>query len=177
MKTCALYGFICALIGAFVTLVLYFLGFHSEASKLSTATTVGGTVGLAAVVACTALGVKARRNEVPSTSDFGYGSALWAGTVINFVGSLLSSVFSYAYYAFINPGFSELIIQDRMAKLEASGVSGDRLEKAESMTRAMMAPGWASLIAFIYIFIIGVVVSLVVAAIFKRSQPDAPTVM
>jgi hypothetical protein len=177
MKTCSLYGFISALAGAFVTLILYFLGFHSDASKLQAAGWIGSLLGIAVTVACLVLGVKARREETPKEADFGYGKAVGAGTLISLVASFLSSVFAYVYYAFINPAFTDLMVQNQMAKMEARGMSGDQLEKAESFTKWMMSAGPASVMAFFYIFILGVILALIVAAFMKRPAPNTPAVV
>ena len=107
MKTCSLYGFISALAGAFVTLILYFLGFHSDISKLTAASWIGGLLGLAVTVVCLVLGVRARRDETPKDAEFGYGKAMWAGTLITFVASILSSVFTWTYYAFLTSSRSK----------------------------------------------------------------------
>jgi hypothetical protein len=177
MKTCALYGFISALAGAFVTLILYFLGFHSDASKLQAAGWIGSLLGIAIMVACLILGMKARREELPKEADFGYGTAAGAGTLISLVASLLSSAFIYVYYGFINPAFVDLMVQAQMAKMEARGMSGDQLEKAETMTKWMMSAGPASVLAFFYIFILGVILALIVAAFLKRPAPSTPAVV
>lgn len=177
MKTCALYGFISALAGAFVTLILYFIGFHSDASKLQAAGWIGGLLGFAVTVACLVLGMKARREELPKEADFGYGTAVGAGALISLVASFLSSVFAYVYYAFINPAFTDLMVQAQLAKMEARGMSGDQLEKAETMTKWMMSAGPASVMAFFYIFIMGVILALIVAAFLKRPARNTPTLV
>ena len=97
MKTCALYGFIWALGGAFLTLILFFMGFHSDPAKLQAAGWIGGLAGVAIAVICMALGVRARRDEVPAEAEFGYGSAFGAGFLIALVQSVLTSVFWYVY--------------------------------------------------------------------------------
>ena len=93
------------------------------------------------MVACLFLGIRARRDETQKEADFGYGTAVGAGTLISLVASFLSSVFAYVYYAFINPAFTDLMVQAQMAKMEARGMSGDQLEKAEAMTKWMMSAG------------------------------------
>jgi hypothetical protein len=65
MKTCSLYGFISALAGALLALALYFTGFHSDPAKLPAAKAIGLCAGLAIVITCLVLGVKARRAEIP----------------------------------------------------------------------------------------------------------------
>ncbi len=89
MKTYLTYGFYMALGSALVVFALYFLGYHSEPSKLGTAQVIQSVCGLAIGVTCTVLGVKARRAELPPTEDFGYGRALGAGVMITlFAGPL-----------------------------------------------------------------------------------------
>src|SRR5271157_6323037 len=174
MKTCSLYGFISALAGAVLALVLYFLGFHSDPAKLSAAKWIGGLGGIAIAIACTALGVKARREEVPEAEGFGYGSALGAGMQVTLVSSILSSIFNYAYLVFINPGFTDVILQDTMDKLQAKGMSGAQLEQAEKFSRFMMGPGIQSVTALIGILFAGFIISLIVAAFLKRPAPAGP---
>jgi hypothetical protein len=171
MKTCALYGFISALAGAFLNLILFFSGFHSDPAKLAAATWIGGVLGLAIAVTCLVLGIKARRAEVPSNEEFGYGRALGAGALVALVSSFLSAIFTYAYYSFINPAFIDIVVQDKIAKLEASGVSGDRLEKTEAGMRMFMGPIPQAISILIVGFLVGFIISLVVAAILKRPAP------
>jgi hypothetical protein len=174
MKTCALYGFISTLAGAFLVLILYFAGFHSDPAKLGAAKVIGGFGGLAIAIACTVLGVRARREETAAAEEFGYGATLGAGVLISLVASILGAIFTYAYHAFINPGFSEILIQDAMSKLEAKGISGAQLDKIESFNRVMFSPVAMAVIALIFGFIGGVIISLVVAAFLKRPAPARP---
>jgi hypothetical protein len=176
MKTCALYGAAIALASAFLALALFFMGLHSDPAKLGAAKAIGGFGALAIGVTLTALGIKARRSEVPESEPFGYGRALGAGVVISLVANLLAAIFNYAYIAFINPGFSEMIIQDRLDKMQANGVDGDRLEKTEQFLRFMMSPGMYAVQTLIGGFIFGVVLSLIIAAFFRRGEPAEPPV-
>jgi hypothetical protein len=174
MKTCSLFGFISALGGAFLTLILFFLGFHSDPAKLGMAGWVGGLVGLAIVILCVVLGVKARRSEIPEGEPFGYGRALGAGILISLVASVLNGFFGFLYWKFINPGIADIVVQSQLAKLEASGVSGDRLDKAEAMTRAMASPIPQAVVALLGGLVIGILISLIVAAVLKRAEPASP---
>lgn len=174
MKTCSLYGFISALAGALLGIVLYFLGYHSDPAKLAAAQLIGGCTGFAIIVACIALGTSARRAEMPQEQGFGYGAALLAGTQISIVSAFLSGVFNYAYLAFINPGFAEILLQDKMDKLQAKGVSGADLDRAESITRTMLHPLPAAIFGLIYLFIVGFLVALVVSAFVRRPAPSGP---
>ena len=174
MKTCSLYGFIMALAGALLTLVLYFMGFHSDPARLEAAKWIQNIGGLAIGVGVLVLGVRARRAEVPETEEFGYGRAVGAGVQISLVSSVLSAAFTYAYGAFINPGFAEILVQDAMDKAQAKGASGAQLDQAEKFIRLMMGPGAMSTLALILGFIFGVIIALVVGAFLKRAAAESP---
>jgi hypothetical protein len=175
MKTPALYGFFSALAGAFLNLILFFTGFHSDPAKLGTATLIGGIGGLAISVTCIVLGVKARRDEVPANEEFGYGRALGAGFQVGLVASFLSAIFTYCYYAFINPAFVDIVVQDKIAKLEAKGMPSDQLEKAQAGMRMFMGPVPQAVVVVIAGTILGLIIALIVAAVLKRpAQPAGP---
>jgi hypothetical protein len=174
MKTPALYGFVSALAGAFLVMILYFTGLHSDPAKLTIAGWIGGVCGLGIGVTCIVLGVKASRADTPADKAFGYGQALWAGTQVAAVSAVLSSIFTYCYYAYINPGLLELMLQDKMAKLEASGASSDKIEKAESAMRMIMSPAPQAIVGVIAGCIFGFVIALIVAAIVQKRAPSGP---
>jgi hypothetical protein len=174
MKTCSLYGFILAISIAVLTLVLYFLGLHSDPARLTTAKWVGGLAGFAISVAVTVIGIKARRAEVPESEEFGYGRALGAGVLISVVASVLGAIFNFVYMAYINPGYSEVLLQDQMDKLQAKGLSAAQLDQAEKMTRMFMGPLPASLFGLLFGVIFGVVIALVLAAFLKRPAQKLP---
>jgi hypothetical protein len=175
MKTCALYGFISALAGAFLTLIMFFLGWHSDASKLGLASGVGSVGGLAIYATCIALGVKGRRDETPAVEGFGYGRALGAGLGVASISTLLSTIFSFCYNTFINPAFTDLLLQDRIDKIESS-MSGDKLEKTEQFTRMMFHPLPLAIYFVIIGMVLGLVISLIVAAVLKREPVLPPRV-
>jgi hypothetical protein len=176
MKTCALYGIAIAVADALLVLVLFFLGFHSDPAKLPAAQWIGGLGALAIGVTFTALGVKARRAEIPETEPFGYGGALWAGVKVSFVACLLSSVFNYAYSAFINPGLTDIIVQDRLDKMQARGMGSAQTDQAERFIRFLMSPGVYAVYTFFLGMILALVLCLIIAAFLKRGEPAEPPI-
>jgi Protein of unknown function (DUF4199) len=173
MKTCSLYGLIMAVASAILVLVLYFLGFHSDPAKLSAAKWIGGVGGLAIAVTVMVLGVKARRAEVPANEPFGYGPSFRAGFAIAFFDAVFYSIFFYCYLAFINTGFTEMIVQDTMDKMQAKGISGAQLDNVEKGIRFMSSAGMQTASALIGGIIFGVILALIIAAFIKRQAPPA----
>src|ERR1019366_4642334 len=97
MKTHLTYGSAMAGAGFVLVLVLYILGFHSDAAKISPAQWIQGVLGFGIGIACIVLGTKARRANVPAEDDFGYGSALGAGVMITLFAALLGLVTNFVY--------------------------------------------------------------------------------
>jgi hypothetical protein len=179
MKTYVTYGFFMALAGLLLTLALYFLGYHSDPAKISTAQWIGSLGALAIGITITILGTKARRAEVPMTQEFSYGSALGAGVMITLFGALFSIVSTYLYFQVINPGMADIIVQAQLDKMEAKGMSGAQLDQAEKMTRMFMKPAFMMAFNFIGGMFWGTVISLITAAFLKRNAteelaPDLP---
>ena len=173
MKTYVTYGFIMALAGALLNLVLFFLGFHSDVAKFSTAQWIGGLVGLAIGIVFTVIGTRARRAEVPATEPFGYGRAFGAALMITLFAALFGALFYFIYQQFINPGFQDVVVQAQTAKLEARGLSGAQLEQAEKMTRMFTGPLISSGLGFIMQMFFGTILSLIIAAFVKRPAPTS----
>lgn len=174
MKTYLTYGAAMAVAGALLNLSLFFLGFHSDVSKLDTAQLIGTIVGLIVCVTCVVLGTRARRDEILPTVDFGYGSALGAGVMVVLFASLLGTVFNFVYFQFINPGFSDLIMQSQAAKMEGKGLSAAQIEQAQKMTAMFFKPAFQACFGFIFGMIFGTIVSLITAAFLKRAPSDTP---
>jgi hypothetical protein len=168
MKTYLTYGLGLAIAGALLVLVIYFLGLHSDAAKLGMAQLVGTVGGLAIGIVGTALGVKARRTELPPTEDFGYGRAVGAGVMITLFASLFGIVTNFVYFTFINPGFSDIAMAAQVEKMEAKGLSSAQIEGAQKVMHFMMSPVMTCVFGFIFGMIFGTIISLVVAAFLKR---------
>ena len=172
MKTYLTYGSAMAGGGFVVVLVLYILGFHSDAEKLSSAQWVQGCLGLAVGIACIVLGTKAQRATVPPEEEFGYGSALGTGVMITLVAALLGLVTNFVYMQFINPGMRDLMVQAQVAKWEAMNMPAASMAQAESMMRKMMSPPIQAVFGFGFGMFFGTLISLVTSAFLKRPSPD-----
>ena len=175
MKTYLTYGSAMAGGGFVLVLILYILGFHSDASKISTAQWIQGVLGLGVGIVCIVLGTKAKRASVPATEEFGYGGALGTGVMITLFAALIGIVTNLLYMQVINPGMTDLIIQAQTAKMEAAGMSGARLEQVEAMTRKMMSPPIQACFAFLGGMFFGTIISLITAAFLKRPATDELT--
>src|SRR5688572_16932339 len=97
MKTYLAYGFALALGGLLIAVLLFFLGFHSDAEKIPTGQAIGTVGNIVIYATCLVLGIKARRADVPANQDFGYGRALGAGVMIALFGALFTAITHLIY--------------------------------------------------------------------------------
>ncbi len=174
MKIPLTYGAIMAIAGAVLTLGLYFAGFHDNVEKFGAGQTVGMLGGLAISVSCLALAMREKRASFPASSEWGYGSALGGGVLTGLVASLLGVVTAYLYFAVINPGFGDMVLQAEMAKLEAKGIPSSAIAQAEGMIKFMTRPGVMLTMQAIVGFISAVVLSLILAIFFRHRTAATP---
>lgn len=170
MKLYATYGFLITLGTAILTMALFMLGYHGENLAMGQKL---GWLSLVISVAGIALGMREYRNEA-GRGAMSYGRGVGTGVLITLWTTLFSSVFNVIYFKFINPGFTEAMVQFQIAEMEGKGVPAATIDQTEGMIRTMMSIPLMTLFGAFGIMIGGVIVSLVLAAIFK-AEP-APTV-
>ena len=169
MKHALTYGFYMALAGAFLVLGLYFAGLHNDPDKMSLGQNIGMIGGITISIVVMLMGVREK---------WGYGSAFGAAFLIGLFGSLIAVVFNYAYFFHINPGFSELVFQTELAKLEAKGVAQDVIDGAEPMLKMMTSSTAMIITGGIFGAIGNGLIALMVAAFCKnRPVVAAPPVV
>lgn len=179
MKTPLTYGFLGALGGAIVNLLLYFTGFHDSAEKLSTAQWVGGLVGLAITITCLSLALRDKRAQAPAESNWGYGSAFGNALLTSLFMVLFGAISTYVYFALINPGFTDIIYAAQVAKLEAQGKSATEIANAEPIMRKFISPVVSTIFQAVFGLVFCTIISAIVAIFFRKPREgvvDAPPI-
>jgi hypothetical protein len=172
MKTYVTYGFFLALALMLLNLVLFFLGFHSDADKYATADLISKISFWVFAFVFIWLGTRVRRSETPVTENFGYGSALLTGFMISVFAALFSIVTNYLYVHVINPGFMDIVLQAVTAKAEAKGASAAQIEQMEKGFRMMTNPIFSSIFIVIIMVVCGTIVSLITSIFIRRPAVD-----
>jgi hypothetical protein len=174
MKTYVTYGFIMAICSALLGMALHFTGFHSDVDKLPVAQKISMFAGLAISITTIVLAMKEKRSLTPATGTWGYGSALWTGVCVGFYGMLFGSLYNYAYFAFIDPNFQDVVLQGQLAAMEAQNVPSSQIEAAEPFIRKWLSPVIMTVTGAIFIFVWNLVISLIAAAFLKNRPAPAP---
>ena len=167
MGTKFTYALILSLAGAGLNLLLYFTGYQTE--KLATGQHIQW-LGFVIMIAVLYLGIKAVREESPG-QYLSYGKGVGTGVLISFMSGLMSAVYIFIHFKFVNTEFADYQLEIIRAKWEQAGMSSTQIEQAEGMTRMMMGPVMQAIFTPIMVVLFGLIISLVLSAILKRPAP------
>ncbi len=100
-----------------------------------------------------------------------FGDAFVAGFLFCFLFALLSAVSTYIMMQFIAPDMITEILKQSEQKMIDKQMSDDQIQMAMSYTKKFMTPVWMTVWVIILTCLLGAVLSLIVAAIFKKNNP------
>lgn len=169
MKPSVTYGFLIALAGLVLSLLMFFTGFHTDVEKFQSglAKAIGMVLPLVIGIAGLALAMRETRSQ-RTPENWSYGSAFGTGVMTALFAALFSAVTTYTYVAIINPNFSDLVYQAQVAAMEAKNVPAEQIERAEPMMRKWMSPVMMTAFGTVMGLIWSVILSLIVAIFFRK---------
>lgn len=170
MSTKFFYAVIMTAASAAFQLILFFTGLQTE--RLATGKWVQW-LGLLIPVVVLYIGIKAVQEESPGHA-LTYGQRVGAGVLISLYSGLMSAVYTFVHFKFINTEFADYTIEMIRTQWAARGLTPSQMDAAEKITRAMLGPGVQAIIAPVFAVLIGTIVSLIVAALLaNKPQPAA----
>lgn len=101
-----------------------------------------------------------------------FGQAFSAGFLFCVLFAVLSGLLTYIMMQFIAPDMVAEILKQTEQKMLDRGMSDDQVQTAMGYTRKFMTPVWMVLWAVFFTALFGVIFSLIVAAIFKKNNPQ-----
>lgn len=167
MKPQLKYGLITAIIIFAIDVVLSMNGLRGTAAAKG--------IGLIEYAIMAAAIVLAMRDTRTAAGGYlAYGRGLGVGSLMSLWTGLFTAVLSYPYYKFINHGFIDFINQQVDDQMEAKmgTASQQQMEMASKWAHMMTSPGGVSVMKFLSVFIAGFILSLIIAAIMKRDNPN-----
>jgi len=170
MNTKVFYALIWTICGAVFQLVLFFAGFQTE--RLATGKYLQW-LGLLIAVAVLWLGIKAVRDENPE-HPLSYGQRLGAGVLISLYAGLMSAVYQWFHFKFINVNFAEYTLASLREQWAAKGLSASQIETAERITRTFIGPEVQALMTPVITVVMGLVLSSIIAAILEPKAVPPP---
>ena len=100
-----------------------------------------------------------------------FGEGFKAGFLFAILSGIVLSVFTYLYFAVLSPEMLEKIIASTEAKMAAKGLSQEQVDQAMSYTRKFLSPVGVTISALIGAAVMGAIIALIGAAIFKKDRP------
>ena len=98
-----------------------------------------------------------------------YGDAFLPGLFFSLFAGIFGAIFSYLYFAILNPAEFERILTTTQTQMEAKGSSPDQIEAAIGFMRK----GGVFLITVgsaVTVIVLGIIISLITAAILKKER-------
>jgi hypothetical protein len=99
-----------------------------------------------------------------------YGKALGVGALVLLFASIIASIYTYIFFAYIDPNIINKILEMSQTKLLEKGMSDDQIQTALQMSAKFMKPGLMAIFGFIGQMFFGFILTLIVAAFLKKEQ-------
>ncbi len=101
-----------------------------------------------------------------------YGRSVGAGVIINLYAAIISAIFIYVLYAFIDPGLIDKSLVIAEERLVSRGVPESAIEKAMEVQAKMMKPWFTALMSVVNGVFTGLILSLIVSLfVMKKGNP------
>jgi hypothetical protein len=102
-----------------------------------------------------------------------FGEGVGLGALLSAVAGLLSSAYTVLYSTVIDPGMQERVMEQMREQLENQGkLSDEQIDQAMEISQSFQSPGLQFIIGIFGTIFIGVVFSLVIAAILRQSKAN-----
>ncbi|WP_066629386.1 DUF4199 domain-containing protein [Labilibacter marinus] len=131
-----------------------------------------GLLGLVLMIVFIVLGLNNYKKK-ENKGFLGYGQGVGIGTLISLVGGVVSSIFTYVFYAFIDPAKHTEYLAIMQEEQMKAGVSEAQLEQMEGMMSIFQGPMAMAIMGIFSSVIVGLIISLIVSAILKKDAEPA----
>lgn len=168
MSTTLLYALVMAIAQIVVVLIGFFLGYQTD--KMNSGAWFG-FVPLVVSIVILILGIKAVREEQEG-KYLTYGKGVGTGVLIALYSGLIGAVYTYIHFTYVNPNFSEYLIESSRVAGAAAGMQESQMEGTEKITRMMTKPWVQSLFGLLLGIFISLILSLIISAFLKRNPPE-----
>ena len=129
--------------------------------------TVVGLLWYPILIVILVLGLK-QYKERENQGILKYSQGLGLSTLIGLVGGTIYGVFTYVFYAIIDPSMHEKFIAFSQEAALQQGTSEAQLEQVEGFMNLFLSPGALSVFSFIGAIFWACVFSLIISAILKK---------
>ena len=147
------------------SLLMYFLGLNLEKWV--------GYVSYLIIIAGLVYTTKQYRDDVLEGA-ITYGKALGYGTLVALFAGIISGVYSFIFYSYIDPEVINKILEMTEEQLVNKGMADEQIEQAINMQKKFMTPAMMSLMAVPGTAFIGFIISLFTSIFLKKEVEKSP---
>jgi Protein of unknown function (DUF4199) len=102
-----------------------------------------------------------------------FGEGVGLGALLSAVAGVLSSMYNVLYTTLIDPGIQARMMDQMREQLEDQGkLSDDQIEQALEISKMFQSPGIQFVVGIFGSILVGVILSLIIAAIMRRHKAN-----
>ncbi len=132
-----------------------------------------GYAGIIILIGGLALAMKSYRDNVLD-GILPFGKAFGFGVLVVLFSAVLGSIYTYLLYTVIDPGLQEKLLEFSADKMLESGrVPEAQIDQAMEFSKKFMSPVFLTISGLVSSLLIGTILSLIMAAIFKKEEAEA----
>ena len=164
------YGIIGGLISvslALLTNILGMVNYEVNPDGSGSSNTLMTVLSMAVFVGVLFVAVREHRDKVLG-GGIGFGTAFGVAATAVVMMSLISAVYTWIFFSFIEPDITEKMMTQALEQMEDQGQD---VEAAEGLMGVFMSPAFFSVASFLSGTIMGMIVGLVVSAVLKKDKP------
>ncbi len=128
-----------------------------------------GYAGMLISIVLLILGIRSFRDKIRG-GILPFGPAFSFSFTALVVSGLIGTLFAYILWTVIDPDILTKMSEMQVEKMLEKGRSEDEIEQAMGYTSGFMKPGIMAVMGFVVSVFMGTIISLIVAAIFKREE-------
>lgn len=167
MKTYLKFGLLSAVIGIFITLLVYLLGLDKSPSGQYI-----GWINIPVTIILMVMCVKESR-ELLYNGFISFGQAFKNLFLMLLVSTGISGVFMYFYTSSINPSIIDYIKEQQALEMEKKGMDQAAIDQAMAMSEKFVSPAWMTIWTIAGGLFMGIVIALIISAVMKKNDPNA----
>jgi len=101
-----------------------------------------------------------------------FGQGLAIGTILSAVSGVISGLFTYVYFTFIDPSYMTRVMEMTRSRMEDQGLTDAQVDNAMAMTQKFATGPISMVFAMLGALLVGFLISLVVSAVTKNPRPE-----
>jgi hypothetical protein len=152
-------GLILGLIGVVFTLLLYFLDLMLNKTL--------GYILLPIDMVVLYFLIKSYRDNYLN-GNITYGQSVGAGVIIFLYSTIISVIFSYILYKYIDPGLINKLLASSEESMAKRGMAQDAIDTGMAFTKKLMTPGFMAITGLVGGMFMGTIMTLIVSIFTKK---------